>query len=165
MLFWISPLDREIPLGAGECGVGGLDQDAGSLIKPFAFCRAHSCLHSDPLVCSLREMVLLALFMDGEAGAPTGGLNPHEEEMVYCGSGEASASPRPSSCLVHTRNTVSRCSHLPSRLLCCPDTPGWLGPFPLKAVLGTTCSVFPVSWWPRPFLTQLIFHFKISCLN
>lgn len=33
------------------------------------------------------------------------------------------------------------------------------------ALLATTCSVSPVGWWPRPFLTQLIFHFKISCLN
>lgn len=32
-------------------------------------------------------------------------------------------------------------------------------------LLRTTCSFFPGGWWPRPFLTQLIFHFKISCLN
>lgn len=33
------------------------------------------------------------------------------------------------------------------------------------ALFANNLLSFPVGWWPRPFLTQLIFHFKISCLN
>lgn len=152
----------------GVCvlGVGAL---SGCQSSPLQFASTHSCLHSDPLVCSLMGMALLTQFMEGETEVPTGELKPHkphEEEVVYCGSDEPSASPWPSSGLVpHEEGILRLLSPAQCRFLCPPDTLGWLDPSPFKALLGTTCSVFPVSWWPRPFLTQLIFHFKISCLN
>lgn len=152
----------------GVCVLGG-GGSARMPVKPIAVCSTHSCPHSDPFVCSLMGMALLAHFMDGETEVPMGELKPHkphEEEVVYCGSDEPSPSPWPSSGLVpQEEGSLRLLSPAQRRFLCPPDTPGWLNPSPFKALWGTTCSVFPVSWWPRPFLTQLIFHFKISCLK
>ena len=112
-------------------------------VKPIAVCSTHSCLHLDPFVCSLMGMALLAQFMDGETEVPMGELKPHkphEEEMVYCGSDEPSASTWPSSGLVcHKEGSLRLLSPAQHRFLCPPDTPGWLNPSPFKALLGIPC--------------------------
>lgn len=73
VLFWISPLDCEILFE------GGLGQDAGWPVRPFAICRplTHSRLHSDPFECSLTWMVLLAPFTDGKTEVLMGKVTPH----------------------------------------------------------------------------------------
>lgn len=131
------------------CGGGyrGLGQDAGLPIECFAICRAHAHLQLDPLVCSLRGMVLRAPFIDGETEVPSGELNPKSTtrkrwSILAQMRPQILAGPPTSG---HTRNVVRCCSHLPGHLLCGPGTPGWPGPSQSLKLYGEQPA--PSSLW------------------